>query len=460
MSNRKKYQIFVSSTFTDLIAERQSAVEAILKAGHIPAGMELFTSSNKSQWEVIKRWINESDIYMLILGGRYGSIEPESGKSYTQLEYEYAQEIDKPLFAVVMTNEAKKELKATQIETENPEKLEEFRKTVLDFMSAFFTDTKDIKLAIHESLNDIIRDNQLVGWVRGNSQNENIAEELALLSEENRKLREENTKLKDDEAKRLPKISISINDAEELDFSFDISNFSYYEKQKLIQDIPSHLLNFVNQKEIDEFNHSLEKLDSDLIANVNYYLKKIFLIKNSPQKLILTIKNIGNIKATSIIVKVKFPHIVEIFEDDDELEKEKKFISKILEKSVPYLNRNLLEEARERYETHLRESAMPLAMQMRNLAKQHDIFHSNHLQISNPILPNFKSGNIEKVENNELQISIKELIHEDSIEFKDLILVPLQEGEGHIEIYIHCAEYAKSITLTMPIIISKSNISN
>ena len=44
MSNHKKYQIFVSSTFTDLIAERQSAVEAILKAGHIPAGMELFTS--------------------------------------------------------------------------------------------------------------------------------------------------------------------------------------------------------------------------------------------------------------------------------------------------------------------------------------------------------------------------------------------------------------------------------
>ena len=81
MNNPKKYQIFVSSTFTDLIAERQSAVEAILKAGHIPAGMELFTSTNKSQWEVIKRWINESDIYMLILGGRYGSVEPESGKS-------------------------------------------------------------------------------------------------------------------------------------------------------------------------------------------------------------------------------------------------------------------------------------------------------------------------------------------------------------------------------------------
>lgn len=59
----KKYQIFISSTFTDLIDERQAAVEAILRAGHIPAGMELFTSTNKTQWDVIKKWINESDIY-------------------------------------------------------------------------------------------------------------------------------------------------------------------------------------------------------------------------------------------------------------------------------------------------------------------------------------------------------------------------------------------------------------
>ena len=50
----KKYQVFISSTYLDLIDERQAAVEAILKAGHIPAGMELFTASNKSQWDIIK----------------------------------------------------------------------------------------------------------------------------------------------------------------------------------------------------------------------------------------------------------------------------------------------------------------------------------------------------------------------------------------------------------------------
>ena len=83
----KKLQVFVSSTYTDLIEERQAAVQAILDAGHIPAGMELFKAGNRSQLETIYKWIDESDIYMLILGGRYGSIESKSGKSYTQLEY-------------------------------------------------------------------------------------------------------------------------------------------------------------------------------------------------------------------------------------------------------------------------------------------------------------------------------------------------------------------------------------
>lgn len=51
----KKLQVFVSSTYTDLKDERQTAVEAILDAGHIPAGMELFKAGNDSQ---LKQYIN------------------------------------------------------------------------------------------------------------------------------------------------------------------------------------------------------------------------------------------------------------------------------------------------------------------------------------------------------------------------------------------------------------------
>lgn len=64
--------------------------------------MELFKAGNDTQLSTIKRWIDESDVYLLILGGRYGSIEEESGKSYTHLEYEYAVDTGKTVFVVVL----------------------------------------------------------------------------------------------------------------------------------------------------------------------------------------------------------------------------------------------------------------------------------------------------------------------------------------------------------------------
>ena len=99
MIPRKKLQVFVSSRYEDLKEERQAAVEAILRAKHIPAGMELFTAGDQSQMQAIRQWIDESDVFLLILGGRYGTIEQTSGKSYILLEYEHALAKDKVLTA-------------------------------------------------------------------------------------------------------------------------------------------------------------------------------------------------------------------------------------------------------------------------------------------------------------------------------------------------------------------------
>lgn len=193
----KKLQVFVSSTYKDLLKERQAAVEAILASGHIPAGMELFSAGDESQLGVIKRWINESDVFLLILGGRYGSIEPKSGKSYIQLEYEYAIENNKPFFAVVikenaLNNKVSHEGKEV-LELENPKKYKEFKNKVLDKMCDFFEDEKDIKLSIHTALSDFNSRKELTGWVSGSEtkkidgllkQNTKLLEEKEILKEE------------------------------------------------------------------------------------------------------------------------------------------------------------------------------------------------------------------------------------------------------------------------------------
>jgi Domain of unknown function (DUF4062) len=191
----KKLQVFVSSTYSDLKQERQAAVAAILKAGHIPAGMELFTAGDQSQLDTIKAWIDESDIYMLILGGRYGSIDPTSKKSYTELEFDYALSKGKPTFSVVITEaalEAKVQSGGTPfIETKNGNALETFRNRVLTYISSFFEDDKDIRLTVYESLADFAAKKELVGWVPGNAVVDTIPlfEQIKKLSDENSLLR-------------------------------------------------------------------------------------------------------------------------------------------------------------------------------------------------------------------------------------------------------------------------------
>jgi nucleoside 2-deoxyribosyltransferase len=190
----KRLQVFVSSTYNDLLAERQASVEAILSAGHIPAGMELFAAGSESQMEVINQWIDESDVYLLILGGRYGSIEPKSGKSYTQLEYEYALGKGKPLFACVITGsalDARLKLHGKEVIDQHGEKLEKFRSLVQSNIVEFWDDSKDIKLAIVKKLGQLARREDLIGWVRPHQEANlpALSDEIARLSKENAELR-------------------------------------------------------------------------------------------------------------------------------------------------------------------------------------------------------------------------------------------------------------------------------
>ena len=157
--------------------------------------MELFTAGDESQMEVIKQWIDESDVYLLILGGRYGSIEPKTGKSYTHLEYEYAISKGIPLFACVIKEETINARVKTEgkdiLELENPQKFRVFREEVLTRMSKFWDDSKDIKITITETLSQLARRENLVGWIRPSTQSDlpALADEIARLSKENAVLR-------------------------------------------------------------------------------------------------------------------------------------------------------------------------------------------------------------------------------------------------------------------------------
>jgi hypothetical protein len=94
----KRYQVFVSSTFADLTVERQAVIQGLLSLDHFPAGMEQFPASDEDAWALIRGVIDDSDYYLLVVGGRYGSINQE-GISYTEMEFDYATAKKKPILA-------------------------------------------------------------------------------------------------------------------------------------------------------------------------------------------------------------------------------------------------------------------------------------------------------------------------------------------------------------------------
>jgi hypothetical protein len=221
---KKKYQVFVSSTFTDLKFERQSAVESILRAGHIPAGMELFSAGNESQLEIIKRWIEDSDIYMLLLGGRYGSLETKSKLSYTEIEYRYALELEKPVFALIMDESLLNKKVKTEgkdvLELLLPENYKNFKELVMSKVCRYFKDTTEIKLGVMESLLDIQSRLNIHGWIRSNEVPDvnGLVKEIDDLREKNKQLLDSTKKIEDLKPSRTPGKAKTENNS---DFSYE-----------------------------------------------------------------------------------------------------------------------------------------------------------------------------------------------------------------------------------------------
>ena len=88
-----KYQVFISSTYSDLYKERKQVLDILLMADCIPAGMENFVATDDEQFNVIKKVIDLCDYYVLILGKRYGSVNEKTGISYTEMEYNYCNDL-------------------------------------------------------------------------------------------------------------------------------------------------------------------------------------------------------------------------------------------------------------------------------------------------------------------------------------------------------------------------------
>lgn len=187
----KRYQVFLSSTFRDLEAERLEVMRALLELDCIPSGMEYFPASNDDQWSFIKDLIDQCDYYIVVVGGRYGSVDA-AGISFTEREYRYAIEREIPVMGFVHADPSTIIQGKSELDPEGQRRLAEFRSLVQTRLCKEWTSAADLGAVVSRSLTQLIRRFPRPGWLRANHlASAQAAEEIVRLRQVNDQLSEE-----------------------------------------------------------------------------------------------------------------------------------------------------------------------------------------------------------------------------------------------------------------------------
>lgn len=239
----KKYQVFISSTYTDLIEERKKVLDILLMADCIPAGMEAFVATDAGQFEVIKKVIDLCDYYVLILGKRYGSISPKTGISYTEMEYDYAISKEIPVLVFALDNSVPVSPNKEEADADKKAKMEAFRAKAMGNRLASVWRTVDeligqVAISIMKAKTDFSRP----GWQRGTDYDEgSLRRQIMNLQEENTMLNNNIKDLKNTVHSLTEQSDVKFEDCKmKIQYEYRVEN-SFGEMDKRIGTITTNL---------------------------------------------------------------------------------------------------------------------------------------------------------------------------------------------------------------------------
>lgn len=148
--------VFVSSTYEDLIPYREEVQRSLIRLEQIIKGMEYFGSAPQNSLITCLQQVKESKLFISILGMRYGSVDDETGLSYSQMEYNEAIKNGIPTLIYIMSDEQPIPFKYVDI-GEKAKKLAEFKEYLKkQHTVSFFTTPDDLgKKIIKDVMNTL-----------------------------------------------------------------------------------------------------------------------------------------------------------------------------------------------------------------------------------------------------------------------------------------------------------------
>ena len=145
--------IFVSSTFADLVCHRRLVRDAITRLEYGSRAMEFFGALPHTPKEECLRLVRSTKVFVGIVAMRYGFVDPDSGKSLTQLEYEEAQVIRLPSLIYLINEEAHPILPKHVDTGASAEKLHEFKAVLqISHVVNFFSSPEDLAARVTQDM--------------------------------------------------------------------------------------------------------------------------------------------------------------------------------------------------------------------------------------------------------------------------------------------------------------------
>ncbi|MFC4687127.1 DUF4062 domain-containing protein [Epilithonimonas pallida] len=292
----KKYQVFVSSTYEDLKDERKEVIQALLELDCIPVGMEMFPAADEDQWSLIKDLIVDCDYYILIIGGRYGSLSKE-GISYTQKEYEFAIENGIPSISFLHKTPDQIIVAKTDKDKIKTELLENFRNIVSEKMVRFWETPEQLGSIVSRSLVKLIKSRPRIGWVKSDRiSSEESSLEILKLTQEIQKLK--NT-LNDATNKQVEDLS-QADELFEISFKYKKSQNVNYKDEKIKiswNDIFTRACTvFINEAPEEAFRATLTSYIKFLLRNKISDIKNLVIITDYFITILIQFKALGLIE--------------------------------------------------------------------------------------------------------------------------------------------------------------------
>lgn len=318
MARNVRYQIFVSSTYNDLIPARRQVTEHILSMNHIPAGMEMFSASGRQQWATIKKAIDNSDYYVLIVGERYGSLSPEDGISYTEKEFNYALSRNIPTLCFLPGSNYSTPRDHRETDPELIAKLDAFKNRLKEQLCDFWETGDELVSKVSAALYKIFTEEPGTGWIRGDAADPDALSKVIRVMEENKQLQGRLHELEEQALRELPILSLSVNG-----YSIDEGPLTYvlpapsdpvsFSPDIESKDIPEHLRALVGDDAIQTYNASKPSE-----TQVNEHNEKLRLYQAARAgKLAFIITNHGPVKANNVELHLSFSDGIRVIKESE-----------------------------------------------------------------------------------------------------------------------------------------------